>query len=68
MKVLIYNAQTGDIKASAADQNGKVFQKYIEDGYSPVGFVWGMNVGVSPFSNATNKQYFKDKSINFDTK
>lgn len=68
MKILIYNAQTGDIKASAADQNGKVFQKYIEDGYTPVGFVAGFNTTVHPFTNEINKSVFEEKSFDFSIK
>lgn len=68
MKVLIYNAETGDIKASAADQNGKVFQKYLEEGYKPIGFVAGFRSTVFPFTNERNKGVFGEKSFDFEKK
>jgi hypothetical protein len=67
MKVLIYNAETGDIKASAADQNGKVFQKYLEEGYKPIGFVAGFSTTVFPFTNERNKGVFEEKSFDFSS-
>ena len=36
MKVLLLNQETGDVKLSSADQNLKVYQQYLADGYVPI--------------------------------
>jgi hypothetical protein len=53
--MLLQNS-TGDLKISSANINGKVFRELVLKGYRFIGFVWGLNVGVS----GTNI-IFKDK-------
>jgi hypothetical protein len=66
MKVFLFNQETKDVKLSSADQNGKVYQQYLADGYIPIAFVEGFNTKATPFTNKLNKQYFENKSCDFE--
>jgi hypothetical protein len=61
MKMLLQNS-TGNLKVSGADINGEVFRKLVLEGYKFIGFVWGLNVGVSGTDVMTkDKQEIVDK-------
>jgi hypothetical protein len=66
MKVLLFNQEIGDVKISSADQNGKVYQQYLADGYIPIAFIGGFNIKAIPYSNKLNKEIFEDKSCDFE--
>jgi len=66
MKVLLFNQETGDVKLSSADQNGKVHQQYLADGYIPIAFMEGFNTRATPYNNKKNKEYFGNKSCDFE--
>ena len=65
MKVLLFNQQTGDVKLSSANQNGKVYQQYLMDGYVPIAHISGFNVVATPYTNEKNREVFADKSYDF---
>jgi hypothetical protein len=59
--MLLQNS-TGNLKVSGADINGQVFRKLVLEGYKFIGFVWGLNVGVSGTDVMTkDKQEIVDK-------
>jgi hypothetical protein len=59
--MLLQNS-TGNLKVSGADINGEVFRKLVLEGYKFIGFVWGLNVGVSGTDVMTkDKQEIVDK-------
>lgn len=51
MKVLLYNETTGELKITGANLSGRVFKKYIEEGFKPIGQVSGFNTDVIGFDN-----------------
>jgi hypothetical protein len=65
MKVFLYNAKTGESKLSGADQNGKVYQGYLAEGFEPIALIHGFSVTTFPYSNETNKAWFEEKSCDF---
>ena len=59
--MLLQNS-TGNLKVSGADINGQSFRKLVLEGYKFIGFVWGLNVGVSGTDVKTkDKQAILDK-------
>jgi len=59
-KVIIFNSNTGDIKATSSQPFGPIYQKYLKDGYRPIGIVDGYNTSVTPPNlNGSLKEYFK---------
>lgn len=60
MKMLLQDS-TGDLKVSGADINGVSFKQLTLKGYKFIGFVWGMNVGVSGLGKVC-----KDKQVIID--
>jgi hypothetical protein len=59
--MLLQNS-TGNLKVSGADINGQAFRKLVLEGYKFIGFVWGLNVGVSGTDVMTkDKQAILDK-------
>ena len=65
MKVFLYNAKTGESKLSGADQNGKVYQGYLAEGFEPLALINGFSVTTFPFTNVNNKAWFQEKSCDF---
>jgi hypothetical protein len=65
MKVFLFNQKTKDVKLSSADQNLKVYQQYLADGYVPIAFVEGFNTKATPYNNKENREYFGIKSCDF---
>ena len=51
MKVFLYNAKTGESKLSSADQNGKVYQGYLAEGFEPLALIQGFSVTTFSYSN-----------------
>jgi len=65
MKVFLYNAKTGESKLSGADQNGKVYQGYLAQGFEPIALISGFSVTTFPYNNVNNKAWFQEKSCDF---
>ena len=40
------NTEKDEVIATQAKPDGPVFKKYLRQGFQPIGWVWGMNVGV----------------------
>ena len=38
-KVFLFNPETRESKLSGADQNGKVYQQYLQDGFEPIALI-----------------------------
>lgn len=64
-KVFLFNSKTREVKLSGADQNGKVYQKYLEDGFEPIALVSGFNAAAYPYTNEANRAWFEEKSCDF---
>jgi hypothetical protein len=64
-KVFLFNSKTRESKLSGADQNGKTYQKYLEDGFEPIALISGFSVTTYPYSNEMNKAWFEEKSFDF---
>lgn len=47
MKVLMYNPKTGEVIATQADPNGKVYQGYENKGFIAIGHADGFNLYVA---------------------
>jgi hypothetical protein len=61
MKMLMQNS-TGDLKITGADINGPKFRQLVLEGYKFIGFIWGLNAGVSGLDLVTkDKQAIIDK-------
>jgi hypothetical protein len=61
MKMLMQSS-TGDLKITGADINGPKFRQLVLEGYKFIGFIWGLNAGVSGLDLVTNdKQVIIDK-------
>jgi hypothetical protein len=61
MKMLMQSS-TGDLKITGADINGPKFRQLVLKGYKFIGFMWGLNAGVSGLDLVTNdKQVIIDK-------
>ncbi len=55
-------SSTGDLKITGADINGPKFRQLVLEGYKFIGFIWGLNAGVSGLDLVTNdKQVIIDK-------
>ena len=39
MRLLMFNAETGDVLATSASPEGNVYKGYLEEGYVPVAYV-----------------------------
>ena len=64
-KVFLFNPQTRESKLSGADQNGKVYQGYLAEGFEPIALISGFSVTTYPYSNEMNKAWFQEKSCDF---
>ena len=64
-KVFLFNPETRESKLSGADQNGKVYQQYLQDGFEPIALISGFSVTTYPYSDEMNKAWFEEKSFNF---
>ena len=64
-KVFLFNPETRETKLSGADQNGKVYQQYLQDGFEPIALISGFSVTTYPYSDEMNKAWFEEKSFNF---
>ena len=64
-KVFLFNPETRESKLSGADQNGKVYQQYLQDGFEPIALISGFSVTTYPYSSEMNKAWFQEKSFNF---
>ena len=64
-KVFLFNSKTRESKLSGADQNGKVYQKYLEEGFEPIALIQGFSVTTYPYTNEMNKAWFEEKSFDF---
>ncbi len=59
---MLMQSSTGDLKITGADINGPKFRQLVLEGYKFIGFIWGLNAGVSGLDLVTNdKQVIIDK-------
>lgn len=59
---MLMQSSTGDLKITGADINGPKFRQLVLKGYKFIGFMWGLNAGVSGLDLVTNdKQVIIDK-------
>ena len=64
-KVFLYNPKTRESKLSGADQNGKVYQGYLAEGFEPIALIQGFSVTTHPYTNERNREWFAEKSYDF---
>jgi hypothetical protein len=43
---VIFNKKTGQLKLTQAKQDGRVYKKYLSDGYKKIGYATGFNIQV----------------------
>ena len=43
---IIFNKKTGQLKLTQAKQDGRVYKKYLSDGFKKIGYATGFNVQV----------------------
>jgi hypothetical protein len=60
MKMLMQSS-VGDLKITGATINGSKFRQLVLEGYKFIGYVWGLNVGVSGLDIIS-----KDKQVIID--
>lgn len=58
---MLMQSSTGDLKITSADINGPKFRQLVLEGYKFIGFIWGLNAGVSGLDLVT-----KDKQVIID--
>ena len=59
---MLMQSSTGDLKITGADINGPKFRQLVLKGYKFIGFIWGLNAGVSGLDMITkDKQAIIDK-------
>lgn len=58
---MLMRSSTGDLKITGADINGPKFRQLVLEGYKFIGFIWGLNAGVSGLDLVT-----KDKQVIID--
>jgi len=54
MKILMYNIVTGDILITQAKHEGRVYQSYLNKGYTAIGKISGFNIVVGKLINNEN--------------
>lgn len=62
-KDLLYNTNTGELKATIAKKDGPVYKKYIEDGYVKIGTASGMDLSVNGLPKDDEHNEITDKVI-----
>ena len=43
---IIFNKKTGQLKLTQAKQDGRVYKKYLSDGFEKIGYATGFNIQV----------------------